>query len=200
MDEDQKQQLEWYESGEPLVGVIGLGYVGLPLSLAFCENDVPVIGFDIDKQKIDMIRKGESYFATLSATRVKPVVDSGRLRVTDDFSQLSECDAIIICVPTPLGDSHQPDLRYIRMTAEEISSRLHEGQLVVLESTTYPGTTDEVLREVLEKSGLKCGKEFHLAFSPEREDPGNPDFTTSQIPKLVGGTSDYSSRQTSSVA
>ena len=169
------------------VGVIGLGYVGLPLVLLFEENGFPVLGFDVDPQKAEMLNAGHTYIRHIGEERVGKAFRSDRVEATTDFDRLSDCDAIIICVPTPLGPHREPDLKYIRMTAEAIAERLHRGQLIVLESTTYPGTTREELLARFEKTELECGKDFFLAFSPEREDPGNESFNTKTIPKVVGG-------------
>jgi UDP-N-acetyl-D-glucosamine dehydrogenase len=169
------------------VGVIGQGYVGLPLALVFAEAGFPVTGFDVDPAKVAALGRGESYIKHIGAERVKRAVGSGKFHATVDLDGLRECDAILICVPTPLGLHREPDNSYIHRTAEEIVRRLRPGQLVVLESTTYPGTTDGEVLPVLLKSGLRCPEDFLLAFSPEREDPGRKDFTTRSIPKVVGG-------------
>jgi UDP-N-acetyl-D-glucosamine dehydrogenase len=169
------------------VGVIGQGYVGLPLALVFAEAGFPVTGFDLDAAKVDAISRGDSYIKHIGPERVAAAVASGRYGATADFSALRGCDAIMICVPTPLGPHREPDNSFIHRTARDISKRLRYGQLVVLESTTYPGTTDVEVKNILEESGLVCSKEFLLAFSPEREDPGRKDFTTRSIPKVVGG-------------
>ncbi|NOZ78001.1 MAG: nucleotide sugar dehydrogenase [Acidobacteria bacterium] len=172
---------------EAAIGVIGLGYVGLPLAIAFAERGFDVLGFDIDQAKIGAIGRGESYIKHLDGGRLAAAVQAGRLHATADFHRLDEPDAILICVPTPLTPQREPDMSYVEKTARQIAPRLRRGQLVVLESTTYPGTTDELIRGILEESGLECGTGFFLAFSPEREDPGNPDFGTTTIPKVVGG-------------
>jgi len=169
------------------VGVIGQGYVGLPLALVFEEAGFTVTGFDVDANKVQAISRGESYIKHIGPERVVAAVRSGRYRATNDFDALSACDAILICVPTPLGRHREPDNSFIHATAREIAKRLRRGQLVVLESTTYPGTTDEEVRPILESTGLRCPEDFFLAFSPEREDPGRKDFTTKSIPKIVGG-------------
>jgi UDP-N-acetyl-D-glucosamine dehydrogenase len=169
------------------VGVIGQGYVGLPLALAFSESGLEVTGFDCDAAKVAAITRGESYIKHIGPERVAAVVAQGRYVATADFSRLRACDAILICVPTPLGPHREPDNSYIHATAREIAKRLRYGQLVVVESTTYPGTTNGEVRPILEESGLTCSKEFLLAFSPEREDPGRGDYTTRTIPKVVGG-------------
>jgi UDP-N-acetyl-D-glucosamine dehydrogenase len=169
------------------VGVIGLGYVGLPLSLTFVEAGFCVTGIDVDADKIHALTRGESYIHHIEASRIRDAVGQGLLRASDDFSLLREQDAILICVPTPLTKQRDPDMRYVQQTASAIAANLRRGQLIVLESTTYPGTTDELVRHTLETSGLVLGRDFLLAFSPEREDPGNPGFSTKSIPKLVGG-------------
>jgi len=170
-----------------VVGVIGQGYVGLPLALVFCEAGFTVTGFDLDVKKVEAISRGESFIKHIGPERVATAVATGRYQATNDFSRLRACDAIMICVPTPLGPHREPDNSYIHATAREIAKRLRYGQLVILESTTYPGTTDTEVKAILEESGLHCTKEFLLAFSPEREDPGRQDFTTKTIPKVVGG-------------
>ncbi len=171
-----------------MIAIIGLGYVGLPLGLQFAKNGVSVLGLDIDQSKVDAISAGKSYIHHIPSETVAEQVLSGRLAASTDFSRIAECAAVVICVPTPLSKNREPDISYIIKTGQAIAPHLHEGILVVLESTTYPGTTDEDLRAVLESgSGLTAGKNFHLAFSPEREDPGNPDSKVAKIPKVVGG-------------
>jgi UDP-N-acetyl-D-glucosamine dehydrogenase len=173
------------------VGVIGMGHVGLPLALTFVERaQVKVIGFDIDASKIDALQRGETYIMHIGERRVRLARESSLFDATSDFSRLREPDALLIAVPTPLTPQREPDLQYVVQTAQAIRDRLRPGQLVVLESTTYPGTTDELLKNILEQSGLKCGQDFLLAFSPEREDPGNRHFNTASIPKVVGGVDD----------
>jgi len=179
--------LEKIRAREAKVGVVGLGYVGLPLSLSFVRAGFEVIGFDIDPRKVEGIRKGESYIHHIPSAEIQAGVASGKLRATTDFSLARDADCLIICVPTPLTAAREPDLSYITGTAHSLQPHLRQGQLVVLESTTYPGTTDECLLPILEEGGLKAGVDFHLAFSPEREDPGNARFKTSTIPKVVGG-------------
>src|ERR1700694_2234553 len=174
------------------VGVIGLGYVGLPLATEFAGKGFRAIGFEVDEKKVEQINAGHSYIGDVSTQQVKASVDAGRLRATIDFDHLKECDAIIICVPTPLRKTKEPDVSFILAAAEEIRQRLRPGQLVILESTTYPGTTDEVLLPMLSETGLKLDEDFLLAFSPERIDPGNPEFQTHNIPKVVGGVTDDS--------
>ncbi len=179
--------LDRIRSRKAAVGVIGLGYVGLPLALLFEEAGFPVIGFDSDPAKPEALARGESYIKHLGRERVAKAFAGGRARATSDFARLSECDAVLICVPTPLGPHREPDLSFVRSAASEIARRLRPGQLVVLESTTYPGTTREELLPLLTARGLACGSDFFLAFSPEREDPGNERFSTRNIPKIVGG-------------
>jgi UDP-N-acetyl-D-glucosamine dehydrogenase len=169
------------------IGVIGLGYVGLPLLVEFAANGFQGTGFEVDQSKADQINAGQSYIGDVPAERVKQLVAEKRLRATTDFNHLSTCDAIIICVPTPLRKTKEPDVSYILAAAEQIQKRLRRGHLVILESTTYPGTTNEVLLPMFEESGLKLDEDFLLAFSPERVDPGNPQFLTHNIPKVVGG-------------
>ncbi|MDO8954878.1 MAG: nucleotide sugar dehydrogenase [Gammaproteobacteria bacterium] len=176
-----------------VVGVIGLGYVGLPLSFTFMRKGCRVLGFDLDPTKIEKIKAGQSYIKHISAEELTAFINEGLFDATDDFSRLNEPDALLICVPTPLTKNREPDLQYITATGEAIARQLRPGQAVVLESTTYPGTTVEVLQPILEKNGLIAGRDFILAFSPEREDPGNPHFGTATIPKVVGGTDEYSS-------
>ena len=170
-----------------LIGIIGMGYVGLPLVLRFCEEDFRVLGFDIDSRKVAMLKRGRSYLKSIPSSRISRFIRSGHLDVTDDFSRLDQPDCILICVPTPLTEKMEPDLQYIENTTEAIRENLRKGQLIVLESTTYPGTTEELILPKLESTGLKVGKSFFLAFSPEREDPGNKRFMTHQIPKVVAG-------------
>ena len=170
-----------------ILGVFGLGYVGLPLSLTFCRAGFRVIGFDIDSKKIDKLNSGESYIKHIDETGISQYVKNGLFRASCDFSELSQCDVLIVCVPTPLTPSREPDLSFVQNTTQSIAPYLRKGQLFCLESTTYPGTTEEVVRPLLEAKGLCAGKDFYLAYSPEREDPGNEDFSTNKIPKLVGG-------------
>ncbi|HEY4424860.1 MAG TPA: nucleotide sugar dehydrogenase [Pyrinomonadaceae bacterium] len=174
------------------IGVIGLGYVGLPLLVEFTSRGFHGTGFEVDEAKAQQINAGTSYIGDVSSRKVKEVVDAGRLRATTDFSHLSKCDAIIICVPTPLRKTKEPDVSYILAAAGQIAERLRRGHLIILESTTYPGTTDEVLLPMFEEKGMKLDEDFLLAFSPERVDPGNPQFQTHNIPKVVGGVTDDS--------
>ena len=172
------------------IAIIGLGYVGLPLSLQFARSGVEVHGLDIDVKKIDAINAGQSYINQIDPNAIAALVNAGQFSASVDFSRICEVEAVIICVPTPLNKNREPDISYILNTGEAIAPHLQKGALVVLESTTYPGTTDQDLRVVLEQgSGLKAGVDFHLAYSPEREDPGNPNSKVAEIPKVVGGYS-----------
>ncbi|WP_134499172.1 nucleotide sugar dehydrogenase [Microvirga pakistanensis] len=176
-----------FEGRQARVGIVGMGYVGLPLALVAAKAGFSVLGFDINASYVERINQGESYIKHIPPQAVAAAIAEKRLEATDDFSRLAEPDAILICVPTPLTKHREPDLSYVENTARAIAPRLRKGQLIVLESTTYPGTTDEVLKPIFEATGLRSGRDFFLAFSPEREDPGNPDFGTSSIPKVVGG-------------
>lgn len=170
------------------IAVVGLGYVGLPLSLQFCRSGVEVVGIDVDASKVDHLNRGESYIKHISSDDILAAAKIGRFQSTTDFSAVATVDAVIICVPTPLNLYREPDISYVLRTGESIAPYLRKGVLVVLESTTYPGTTDGELRETLERiSRLNAGSDFHLAFSPEREDPGNPQSKVADIPKIVGG-------------
>jgi UDP-N-acetyl-D-glucosamine dehydrogenase len=175
------------EKKKVLVGVIGMGYVGLPLVLRFCEQGFRTLGFDIDPRKVAALKKGRSYIKTIPSSKIARAVRDGHFDATDDFSRLGKPDCILICVPTPLTEKMEPDLQYIEKTTHSIKNNLRKGQLIVLESTTYPGTTEEFVLPLLESTGLRVGKDFFLGFSPEREDPGNKKFTTAQIPKVVAG-------------
>lgn len=168
------------------IGIIGLGYVGLPLACLFAEKGCSVTGFDIDPNKAEKIQQGKSYIEHIPHARLKPLIASKNLQATSDFSELQKQDCIIACVPTPLTRHHEPDLSFVRSTAQSIAKFLRRGQLIVFESTTYPGTNKEVVQPILEESGLLSGKDFFLAYSPEREDPGNPRYSTASIPKIVG--------------
>lgn len=169
------------------VGVIGLGYVGLPLVHAFVEAGFSTIGFDVDEEKIRSLSKGESYIAHIPSTWIAKWQADATFLATANMSRLADADALLICVPTPLNSSRDPDLAYVESTARQVASTLRPGQLVVLESTTYPSTTRDVILPLLSQNGMKCGDDFFLAYSPEREDPGNPDFSARGIPKVVGG-------------
>jgi len=196
---------EFFKGAQLKVGIIGCGYVGLPLALRFAEAGHKVTGFDTDPAKVSMLNAGKSYIEHIQQTKIQQFVNSRHFSATTDFSKLKETDAILICVPTPLDERREPDLSYVEQTAISIQPHLQKGQLVVLESTTYPGTTEELVRPILEKSGLKCPitsgiesenipTDFFLAFSPEREDPGNKQYGLAQIPKVVGGINPPSSR------
>ncbi len=187
MDSMSRELLSRIRSRSARVAVIGQGYVGLPLALVFREAGFAVMGFDVDPAKVEALRRGESYIQHIDPDRVARAAASGMYEATTDFERLAECDAIVICVPTPLGGHREPDNSYIHETAREIAKRLRRGQLVVLQSTTYPGTTDEEVLPILKTTGLETPGDFFLAFSPEREDPGNGDFSTRSIPKIVGG-------------
>ena len=169
------------------IGIVGLGYVGLPLVQAFVRAGFDTMGFDVDAGKVKQLTAGESYIQHIPSAWIKSWIEEGKFTATADMTRLGEADAILICVPTPLSDSRDPDLSYVEATTREIAKSLRPGQLVVLESTTYPGTTRDVLLPILNNSGLTSGREFFLAYSPEREDPGNPDYSASGIPKVVGG-------------
>ncbi|AIY85900.1 MULTISPECIES: nucleotide sugar dehydrogenase [unclassified Thermotoga] len=173
-----------------LLGVIGLGYVGLPLAVEKAKAGYKVLGFDIQKKRVDMVNRGENYIGDVVDEDLKDLVEKGMLRATTDFSEMKNCDVVTICVPTPLGKYKEPDLTYVINTAKEIAKYLHREMLVVLESTTYPGTTEEVVLPILESTGLKVGKDFYLAFSPERVDPGNRIYKTKNTPKVVGGVTE----------
>jgi UDP-N-acetyl-D-glucosamine dehydrogenase len=183
--EDIKHRIE---HRDVTVGIIGLGYVGLPLVIRFGEGGFRVMGFDVDPGKVSQLNAGKSYIEHIPGEKIAKLQTAGRFRAFDDFTRLSEPDAIIICVPTPLTEHREPDLQYVERTAESIAKTLRRGQVICLESTTYPGTTDEVMLPPLTARGLEVGKDFFLAFSPEREDPGNKEFHTKIIPKVVGGT------------
>ena len=174
-------------SREAIVGIIGLGYVGLPLALTFSEKGFPVLGFDVDAAKVEAIHAGRGYIKHLDPQRMVDAVARGRFSATTNFVRLREVDAILVCVPTPLTPQREPDMSFVVSTARKVKDALRPGQLVVLESTTYPGTTDELMRGILEETGLSADRDFFLAFSPEREDPGNKSYKTATIPKVVGG-------------
>jgi UDP-N-acetyl-D-glucosamine dehydrogenase len=177
------------------IGVIGLGYVGIPLMLAISESGSKALGFDILESRVDMLNSGKSYLKAFKDKDILSHLNSGRFSATIDMSRLTECTAILICVPTPLNKYREPDLSYIVNTTETVSRYLKKGQLVVLESTTFPGTTDEIMKPLLEKSGLVCGEDFFLAYSPEREDPGNINFSTGTMPKVIGGYNEESTNR-----
>ena len=179
-------RLEKIKSKQAIIGIVGLGYVGLPLARAFCHQNIHVVGFDIDQEKIDTIEKNQSYIKHIGDDAIREMRADGLFNVTTDFAKIADVDVIIICVPTPLSKHREPDLGPVLNTGRSIAPHLQKGQLVVLESSTYPGTTDSELAGVLEQSGLKKDEDFYLAYSPEREDPGNESFSTSTIPKIVG--------------
>ena len=196
---------EFFEGKDIKIGIIGCGYVGLPLALRFADVGQRVTGFDLDKTKVEKLNAGQSYIQHIPAERIREHVKSKRFDATTDFARLRDMDAVLICVPTPLDERREPDLSYVEQTAKAIAPNLQPSQLIVLESTTYPGTTDEMVLPILEKGGLRCpldsgtsGKEvrtdFYLAFSPEREDPGNKQYGLAQIPKVVGGINPASGR------
>ena len=170
------------------IGIAGLGYVGLPLMLRFAEVGYSVLGFDIDRRKVEQVNAGKSYFAHIPSDRIAQSRAAGLIEATDDFSRASEADALLLCVPTPLGEHMEPDLRFIVSTMKSLLPHMRKGQALSLESTTWPGTTEEVLRPMLEERGFVIGEDVFLIYSPEREDPGNPKFTTKDIPKVVGGS------------
>ena len=196
---------EFFKGAQLKVGVIGCGYVGLPLGLRFAEAGHRVVGFDTDPSKVEKLNQGQSYIGHIAGSRVQQYVRSKHFSATGDFARLADMDAVVICVPTPLDQRHEPDLSYIVQTAQFIQPHLQRGQLIVLESTTYPGTTEELVLPILEANGLRCPiahgpdaehivTDFFLAFSPEREDPGNKQFGLAQIPKVVGGVNPPSGR------
>ena len=184
----QDQLLEKLRSRQGLIGIVGLGYVGLPLSISFSEVGYKVIGFDIDRVKVDAINKGQSYIKHIDSHRIEKVFAQHLFEATSDFSRAAEVDALILCVPTPLNKYREPDLSFIRTTMEALLPYLRPGQVLSLESTTYPGTTEEELRPLIEQRGFTIGKDIFLVYSPEREDPGNAHFNTSTIPKVMGGS------------
>jgi UDP-N-acetyl-D-glucosamine dehydrogenase len=196
---------EFFAGKDIRIGIIGCGYVGLPLALRFAETGQRVMGFDTDPSKIEKLNAGQSYIQHIPAAKIAEHVKAGRFGATTDFTKLREMDAVLICVPTPLDERREPDLSYVEQTALSIGPNLQRGQLIVLESTTYPGTTEELVQPILERGGLKCpvtrgegseniATDYYLAFSPEREDPGNKQYGLAQIPKVVGGTNPPSAR------
>src|ERR1700730_16460363 len=170
------------------VGIVGLGYVGLPLAVEFAKAGFDVVGIDLSEPKVAKVNAGESYIADIPAGVFKPLVEAGKISATSDFGVISQLDTVNICVPTPLRKTKDPDMSYIVSACQQIAKYFHKGMLVILESTTYPGTTDEVVLPMLETKNMKVGEDFFLCFSPERVDPGNPKFQTKNIPKVVGGT------------
>lgn len=180
--------IEKIQCKEALIGIVGLGYVGLPLGLGFVAKGHRVLGLDIDVRKVDSINDGKSYIEHIPSEPIRQSVECGLLSATTDFTKAKDCDALILCVPTPLSDHHEPDLSYVLNTLESLLPHLREGQVLSLESTTYPGTTDEELRPRIESRGFVIGENFYLVYSPEREDPGNAHFSSVNIPKVMGGT------------
>lgn len=179
--------LEKIKEKKITVGVVGLGYVGLPLAVEKAKAGYETIGFDVQKEKVEMVNQGHNYIGDVVDDDLKDLVENGMLKATTDFNFVRDVDFVAICVPTPLDDHQQPDISYVRSSAEQIAKYMTKGTMVVLESTTYPGTTEELLKPILENgSGLKCGKDFYLGFSPERVDPGNKQFKTKNTPKVVG--------------
>ena len=185
---------ERIEQRTAVVGVVGLGYVGVPACIGLVKAGLPCIGFDVDVAKIEALRAHRSYLKHIPFDELNAAGDAGRFTPTDEFARLSECDAVLITVPTPLDEHKQPDLSYVEATCAKIAACLKPGMLVVLESTSYPGTTKEVVIPILERSGLTCGVDFFVGFSPEREDPGNKDFSTNEIPKVVAGSGAHAGR------
>jgi len=183
----KEKVIQKIETKEAIIGIIGLGYVGLPLIIRFGEEEFKVVGFDIDKSKTEKLNKGESYIKHIHSEKIKKLVDEGKFQATSDYSRLQEVDCILVCVPTPLNEKKEPNLSYIEKTSDEIARYLKKYQLIALESTTYPGTTKEILLPKFEQKGLKVGRDFFLVFSPERENPGDKKYNTKNIPKLVGG-------------
>lgn len=186
----KQQLLDKINNKTAKVGVVGLGYVGLPLAVEKAHAGYQTIGFDVQDKKVNMVNEGKNYIGDVVDETLKKLVEDGSLRATTDFSFVKDVDTICICVPTPLDLYKQPDLSYVVSSTKSVAQYLHKGMLVILESTTYPGTTEEVLKPILEESGLKCGEDFFLAFSPERVDPGNKQFNTKNTPKVVGGCSE----------
>lgn len=179
--------LEKINSKTAKVGIVGLGYVGLPLAVEFARAGYTTIGFDVQKKKVDSVNAGQNYIGDIVGDTLKKEVETGKLRATGDFSFIKEVDAVAICVPTPLDAHQQPDISYVKGSTESVAEYVHPGMVIILESTTYPGTTEELLKPILERSGLKCGTDFYMAFSPERVDPGNKQYKTKNTPKVVGG-------------
>lgn len=182
----KRELLKKIENKELTVGVVGLGYVGLPLAVEKAKAGFKTIGFDVQREKVELVNKGHNYIGDVVDDDLKQIVEKGMLKATTDFSFVKDADFIAICVPTPLDSHQQPDISYVKSSAEEIAKYITKGTMVVLESTTYPGTTEELLKPILESSGLKCGEDFYLGFSPERVDPGNKQFKTKNTPKVVG--------------
>ena len=183
----KEEILRKIEDKKIIVGVVGLGYVGLPLAVEKAKAGYKTIGFDVQNKKVELVNQGHNYIGDVVDDDLKELVKNGMLKATTDFNFVKDVDFVAICVPTPLDDHQQPDISYVKSSAEQIAKHMTKGTMVVLESTTYPGTTEELLKPILEKeSGLKCGRDFYLGFSPERVDPGNKQFKTKNTPKVVG--------------
>jgi len=183
----KEQLLKKIADKEIVAGVVGLGYVGLPLAVEKAKAGFKTIGFDVQKEKVDLVNQGHNYIGDVVDSDLAQLVKEGMLKATTDFSAIKDVDFVAICVPTPLDAHQQPDISYVESSAKSIAAHLHKGMMVVLESTTYPGTTEELIRPILESSGMKCGEDFYLGFSPERVDPGNAIYKTKNTPKVVGG-------------
>lgn len=179
--------LEKIKTKKACLGVIGLGYIGLPLAVEKAKAGFKTIGFDIQQKKVDLLNQGHSYIGDVADEELEKIIKSGMFKAVSDYSEAASCDSICICVPTPLDEHQQPDISYVKKSAESLVPYMHKNMLVVLESTTYPGTTEELVKPILEKSGLVCGRDFYLAFSPERVDPGNSAYKIKNTPKIVGG-------------
>ena len=187
MSDVKKQLLDKIANKTAVVGIVGLGYVGLPLATEFAKSGYKTIGFDVQSKKVDLVNAGHNYIGDIVDDVFKEVVESGKLSATSDFAFIKDVDAVAICVPTPLDKYQQPDISYVKGSTESVAKYLHPGMVVILESTTYPGTTEELLKPILEATGLKCTEDFYLAFSPERVDPGNKQYKTKNTPKVIGG-------------
>ena len=187
MSDVKKQLLDKIANKTAVVGIVGLGYVGLPLATEFAKSGYKTIGFDVQSKKVDLVNAGHNYIGDIVDDVFKEVVESGKLSATSDFAFIKDVDAVAICVPTPLDKYQQPDISYVKGSTESVAEHLHPGMVVILESTTYPGTTEELLMPILEATGLKCTEDFYLAFSPERVDPGNKQYKTKNTPKVIGG-------------
>ena len=187
MSNIKKELLDKITKKAAVVGIVGLGYVGLPLAVEFAKAGYKTIGFDVQTKKVESVNAGHNYIGDIVGDTLKDMVKSGKLSATSDFSFIKGVDAVAICVPTPLDKYQQPDISYVKSSTESVAQYVHRGMVIILESTTYPGTTEELLKPILEKSGLKCGEDFYLAFSPERVDPGNKQYKTKNTPKVVGG-------------
>ena len=187
MSNIKSELLEKINDRSAVIGIVGLGYVGLPLAVEFAKAGYKTIGFDVQAKKVDAVNAGHNYIGDIVGDTLKQMVESGKLSATSDFSFIRGVDAVAICVPTPLDKYQQPDISYVKGSTESVAKHVHPGMVIILESTTYPGTTEELLKPILEAGGLKCGEDFYLAFSPERVDPGNKQYKTKNTPKVVGG-------------